>query len=207
MRTASLLLLTLAPSIPALDRVGPSTGTVDAPPAAHGIEAALPPHVLDEALASLQGHGLHARMIAIADMTRPSTERRLFVVDLERNEVVLRTWVAHGRNSGDLRCTSVSDGIGSLQTSRGLFRVGAEIVSPKHGAALMLHGLDPGVNDHAERREIIVHGADYVGQDFIDVHGRLGRSFGCPAVSPEVMPRLIHLLANEGYLYIHFARS
>ena len=82
--------------------------------------------------------------------------------------------------------------------------MGAEIQSPKHGRALLLHGLDRGRNDRAEEREIIMHGADYVGQDFINAHGRLGRSFGCPAVSSEMMPRMIDLLASGGHLFVYF---
>lgn len=207
MRIAALLLVALTPLLQAYT---PAERSHDANAdlyIACGSEGQLTRRAFDEAMASLREHGLDAHVIAIADMTRPSTEKRLFVIDLEQRKLLLRTWVAHGRNSGDLHCTSVSDVPGSLQTSRGLFRVGAEIVSPRHGAALLLHGLDRGSNDHAEQREIIVHGADYVGQAFIDAHGRLGRSFGCPAVAPEVMPWLIGALAGRGYLYIHFSRS
>ncbi|MFT3885463.1 MAG: murein L,D-transpeptidase catalytic domain family protein [Flavobacteriales bacterium] len=76
-------------------------------------------------------------------------------------------------------------------------------MSPKHGDALLLHGLDRGVNDKAEEREIIIHGAEYVSAGFIAEHGRLGRSFGCPAVPVELMPRMIELLAGGGLLYVH----
>ena len=116
---------------------------------------------------------------------------------------MLRTWVAHGQGSGELNCTSFSNREGSHATSKGLYRIGAEIVSPKHGAALMLHGLDRGLNCQAEAREVIMHGADYVSAEFIAQHGRLGRSWGCPAVSRADMPRMIELLADGGYLYVH----
>lgn len=168
-----------------------------------GLEGLLPRHVFDEAVASAQQRGLKARVIAIADMTRPSTEQRLYIVDLDGRKLLATTWVAHGRNSGELRCTTVSNREGSLQTSKGLYRVGAEIVSPKHGQALLLHGLDRGVNDRAEEREIIIHGADYVSAAFIREHGRLGRSFGCPAVPRDMMPQLVQWLANDGLLYVH----
>ena len=165
--------------------------------------------VMDEdafrkAFQSITAHHSKANIIAVADMTRPSTEKRLYVIDLDARKLLLRTWVAHGKNSGDLYCTSVSNTSGSLQTSKGLYRVGAKIISPKHGDALLLHGLDAGVNSAAESREIIIHAADYVGAGFIAAHGRLGRSFGCPAVAPEVMPKVISLL--EGQLLYVFAK-
>lgn len=140
-------------------------------------------------------------ILAIADMTRPSTQKRLFIIDLKERKLLLQTWVAHGKNSGELYCEHVSNRSGSLQTSKGLYRVGEKIISPKHGEALLLHGLDPGVNSAALQREIIIHGADYVSADFIAQHGRLGRSFGCPAVPREVMPKVAELLEGK-MLYV-----
>ncbi len=152
---------------------------------------------------SVARHGAKAHILAIADMTQPSTAKRLYIIDLDKKELVMRTWVAHGQGSGELSCTSFSNREGSHATSKGLYRVGARIVSPKHGAALMLHGLDRGVNCQAESREVIMHGAEYVSADFIAQHGRLGRSWGCPAVSRADMPRMIELLASGGLLYVH----
>jgi len=150
----------------------------------------------------MERHGVQARMLAIADMTQPSTAKRLFIVDLETKKLVLRTWVAHGQNSGGLTAERFSNRDGSHQTSLGLYRVGAEIVSPKHGRALLLHGLDAGVNDQALRREVIIHGADYVSARFIAANGRLGRSWGCPAVPRDDMAQVIELLADGGLLYV-----
>jgi hypothetical protein len=143
------------------------------------------------------------RVLAIADMSQPSTAQRLYVVDLRTNRLLLRTWVAHGKGSGEDRCVRVSNRPGSLCTSAGLLRIGERIVSPKHGDALLLHGLDRGLNDRAEFREIIIHGASYVSDRFIRAEGRLGRSWGCPAVAPEVMAQLLHLLPTGSLLYIH----
>lgn len=152
---------------------------------------------------SRAAHHATSTILAVADMTRPSTEKRLFIIDLASKRLLLRTWVAHGRNSGDRYCTAVSNRPGSLQTSKGLYRVGERIVSPKHGDALMLHGLDKGVNCRAEEREIILHSADYVSAAFIAEHGRLGRSFGCPAVPCEDLPYILRLFADGGLLYVH----
>lgn len=152
---------------------------------------------------SMNRDGLEGRMLAIADMSQPSTTQRLYVFDLGIKRMVLRTWVAHGSNSGGLMAQRFSNREGSHQTSLGLYRVGQEIVSPKHGPALLLHGLDDGLNDQARAREIIIHGADYVSGRFIAANGRLGRSWGCPAVPRDEMARVIDLLADDGLLYVH----
>lgn len=168
-----------------------------------GLEGALAEPAFTKAHASASRRGLKPRILAIADMTLPSTSKRLCVIDLDRKELLLRTYVAHGQGSGELFCARFSNKHGSHATSKGLYRVGTRIVSPKHGPALMLHGLDPGLNCQAEPREVIMHGADYVSEEFIAEHGRLGRSWGCPAVRRADMPRMIEWLADGGYLYIH----
>ncbi len=144
-----------------------------------------------------------ARVLAVADMSRPSTEKRLVVVDLVSQDLLLHTYVAHGQGTGELMAEQFGNQEGSHRTSLGLYRVGSEIVSPKHGQALLLHGMDRGVNDRALEREIIMHGADYVSEAFIAEHGRLGRSWGCPAVPQEAMAHLVQLLADGGLFYVH----
>lgn len=169
-----------------------------------GLAGQLPRPVFAAGYRSVGKHGLKsARILAIADMTQPSTAKRLYIIDLERRELVLRSYVAHGQKTGDLMAERFSNRHGSHQTSLGLYLVGAEITSPKHGPALLLHGLDDGLNDQALPREVIIHGADYVNENFIRQHGRLGRSWGCPAVSRQDMPLLIELLADGGLLYVH----
>jgi hypothetical protein len=168
-----------------------------------GLEGTIERSTFDAALQSVDQHGLQPRMFAIADMTQPSTAQRLVVIDMQTKKIVLRTWVAHGQNSGELMATRFSNVDESHQTSLGLYRVGQRIVSPKHGPALLLEGLDRGKNDKARSREIIVHGADYVSQSFIDKTGRLGRSWGCPAIPRSEMARAIEFLADGGLLYVH----
>lgn len=161
--------------------------------------------VVASAYASLAAHGitLTRGTLAIADMSQPSTAKRLVLVDLQSHRMLLRTWVAHGQGSGGLMTETFSNRNGSHASSRGLYRVGDQIVSPKHGAALLLHGLDKDVNDLARAREIIIHGADYVSQAFIDRTGRLGRSWGCPAVPRAEMDRVIAALEDDGLLYVY----
>ena len=166
--------------------------------------------VLDEAVfaaayGSVQGRGLAARVVAIADMSQPSTSKRLYVFDLDKKELVLRTWVAHGSGSGDLMAERFSNRDGSHATSLGLYRVGARIQSPKHGPALLLEGLDRGVNDNARAREVIVHSAPYVSAEFVAKNGRLGRSWGCPAVPAADIATVITLLGDGGLLYLYGA--
>lgn len=168
-----------------------------------GLAGMLDQGVFAKAIQRAERLGKLPKVIAIADMTQPSTAKRFYVVDLEHRKLLLRSWVAHGKGSGEDRCVRTSNTNGSLCTSAGLLRVGQRITSPKHGAALLLHGLERGVNDHALEREIIIHGADYVSAEHIREHGRLGRSWGCPAVSPDVMKRLLDLLPEGSLLYVN----
>ncbi len=168
-----------------------------------GLSGLLDQTVFAMAVQKAERSGGSSKVIAIADMTQSSTAQRFYVVDLEHKKLLLRTWVAHGKNSGEDRCVRTSNTTGSLCTSKGLLRVGQRIISPKHGDAMLLHGLEKGVNDHALEREIIIHGAAYVSAAHIREHGRLGRSWGCPAVAPEVMAQLLNLLPEGSLLYVH----
>lgn len=167
----------------------------------------IPRQAFRSAYRSIEAHGLEASRgtLAIADMSQPSTSKRLVLVDLESHELLLRTWVAHGAGSGGLMARRFSNRNGSHATSLGLYRVGSRIVSPKHGAALLLEGLDRGVNDKARPREVIIHGADYVSRRYIARTGRLGRSWGCPAVPRAEMKTVIRELEGDGLLYVYGA--
>jgi hypothetical protein len=177
--------------------------TVGLSSAALGLADELSDKALQAAHLRVQRSTIQARYLAVADMTLPSTAKRLYLIDLQERCLIAHTWVAHGQGSGELMCERFSNQEGSHATSKGLYRVGAEIVSPKHGPALLLHGLDKGLNCQAEAREVIMHGADYVSADFIAEHGRLGRSWGCPAVERTEMTRMIDLLADGGLLYVY----
>jgi hypothetical protein len=168
-----------------------------------GLEGMLDLRVFAASLASVERHGLKPRMLAIADMSQPSTAKRLYIIDLDTKRLVLRTWVAHGQGSGELTAAHFSNRDGSHATSLGLYQIGAELISPKHGPALMLEGLDHGANDKARSREVIIHSADYVSAEFIAKHGQLGRSWGCPAVPRDQIGQIITLLAGNGLLYVY----
>ena len=115
------------------------------------------------------------------------------MLDLAHARVLARELVAHGRGTGDDRAVRFSNRPGSLQSSLGTFVTGA-VYRGKHGLALRLRGLDPGLNDRAEARAIVIHGAPYVSEAVVAKLGRLGRSQGCPALSPAAAARVIGLI-------------
>ena len=140
-------------------------------------------------------------LLTIIDYSRRSRERRLWVLDVERGSVLAHELVAHGRNSGDDVSERFSNRAGSLQSSLGTFLTGATYAG-KHGLSLRLRGLEAG-NDQAERRAIVVHGADYVNPSIVQQLGRLGRSQGCPALSRAAAPRIIRLIAEGTVLFAY----
>jgi hypothetical protein len=140
--------------------------------------------------------------LAVVDFDLPSTEKRFWVLDLNTNQVLYRSLVAHGNNSGQLEATQFSNVNGSNASSLGFYVTGQEYVG-KHGRSLRLQGLDPGFNDQAAARAIVVHGADYVSEAFIKEHGRLGRSQGCPALPLDLFAPIIDTLKGGAGLFVH----
>jgi hypothetical protein len=141
-------------------------------------------------------------LLTIIDYTRASKERRLFIIDLEKQEILYHILVAHGKNSGEQYAEEFSNKNRSLMSSPGFYRT-AETYHGKHGYSLKLDGLEEGINDHARDRLIVIHGAHYVSDNFILKHGRLGRSWGCPALPVELTKEVIDLIKEGSCLYIH----
>jgi hypothetical protein len=138
--------------------------------------------------------------LAVIDYARPSTERRLWVFDLDGPRLLFAEHVAHGRGSGENRAQQFSNREGSHQSSLGLFRTG-ETYDGDNGYSLRLDGLEPGLNDRARERAIVMHGAAYVDPLQALRQGRLGRSFGCPAVRTAVARPLIDAIKQGQLLY------
>ena len=138
--------------------------------------------------------------LAVIDYARPSSEPRLWVFDLEGPSLLFVEHVAHGRGSGESRAQQFSNREGSHQSSLGLFRTG-ETYDGGNGYSLRLDGLEPGLNDRARERAIVMHGADYVDPLQALRQGRLGRSFGCPAVRTAVARPLIDAIKQGQLLY------
>jgi hypothetical protein len=208
--TAAWLLLPvpLFGAMAAVPAPSPPAPSLDAAALARAAErAGLRRGVLLRALAArarVLAGGLAARpVLTVIDYSLPSRARRLWVLDLVRARVLAHELVAHGRGSGDDLARRFSNQPGSLQSSLGTFLTGTTYYG-KHGLSLRLQGLDPGVNDRAAERAIVVHGAPYVDAALVPRLGRLGRSQGCPALSPAVAARIIDLIRGGSVLYAYY---
>ncbi|HEY7636303.1 MAG TPA: murein L,D-transpeptidase catalytic domain family protein [Gemmatimonadales bacterium] len=142
-------------------------------------------------------------LLTVIDYSLPSRVPRLWVLDLAHDSVLARELVAHGRKSGGDVAQYFSNQAGSLKSSLGTYVTGS-IYRGSHGLSLRLRGLDRGLNDQAEARGIVIHGADYVAASVIPKLGRLGRSQGCPALSPEAAERLIPLVQGGTVVYAYY---
>lgn len=149
------------------------------------------------------GEAPQARRLAVIDYSLPSTEPRLWVFDMARKRLLYAEHVAHGRGSGDNLATRFSNIEGSHQTSLGLFLTD-ETYHGANGYSLRMDGLDPGFNDLARQRAIVMHGAPYVDPEFARTQGRLGRSHGCPAVRDAVARPLINQLRHGQLLFAYY---
>jgi hypothetical protein len=183
--------------------VGPGPGLLAFAAAAGGPSQA----VLEAAQAAYQhaldlGVVVNPRLLTVIDYSQPSTTPRLWVLDLVSHVVLRRELVAHGQGSGGNFATSFSNDEGSHKSSLGLFVTGSTYVG-HNGYSLRLRGLDPGVNDHAYSREIVIHGADYVSDAFARTLGRIGRSWGCPAVRPAIAQALIDQIKGGTVLFAY----
>lgn len=142
-------------------------------------------------------------LLTVIDYSLPSSQPRLFVFDLSAKRLLFRELVAHGKNSGDDVATAFSNSPGSLETSLGLF-VTADTYEGHNGYSLRLKGLEEGVNDMAWDRAIVLHGAAYVSREAIKALGRLGRSWGCPAVSSLMAKKIIDTIRGGSAVFAYY---
>jgi hypothetical protein len=142
-------------------------------------------------------------IISICDFTQSSNNKRLYIIDLATGTLLFNTLVAHGKNTGDEFAHYFSNSPSSLKSSLG-FYVTKEAYEGSHGLGLKLMGIEPGFNDRAEERAIVMHGANYVCNEFIDQYGRLGKSWGCPAVPFELHEQIINTIKDGTCLFIYF---
>ena len=145
---------------------------------------------------------LKNEVLTVIDFTLPSTEKRLWIIDLDTQKILLNTVVSHGRNSGNLMAEKFSNRPESYQSSLGFYKT-AETYHGKHGYSLRLDGLEKGFNDQARNRAIVIHGADYAREEVAKMSGRLGRSLGCPAVPSELSDEVIDLIKDGSLLFIY----
>ena len=141
--------------------------------------------------------------LAVIDYSLPSTEQRLWVFDLKKRKLLFHELVAHGRNSGENMAVKFSNQNESFATSLGLYRTQSSYVG-QNGYSLRMEGLEPGFNDNAFERAIVIHGAPYVSPVLARANGRIGRSLGCPAVRPAIAHKLIDSMKDGQLLFSYY---
>ena len=152
--------------------------------------------LLKKKIISKQGY------LAICDFSQSSNNKRLYLVDMVNGEVLLNTYVAHGRNSGGEYATRFSNRPKSLQSSLG-FYVTQDTYYGEHGLSLRIRGVEEGYNDKAGRRRIVVHGANYLGNAWLEQNNYMGRSYGCPAIPDKESDYLINTIKKGSCLFIY----
>ncbi len=140
--------------------------------------------------------------LTICDFSQSSKKKRLYIIDVENSKLVTNTYVAHGKNSGAEFANSFSNKPESLQSSLGFYITDNTYIG-KHGLSLRINGVDPGYNDKALMRTIVIHGADYVNESRVQQGGYMGRSWGCPAVPKKEATDIITTIKNGTCLFIY----
>ena len=140
--------------------------------------------------------------LTICDFSQSSNNKRLYLVDMTNNKVILNTYVAHGRNSGGEYATRFSNRSKSLQSSLG-FYVTQNTYYGEHGLALRVAGLEEGYNDKALKRNIVIHGADYIGDKRVRRSKYMGRSYGCPAIPRKECNQVINMIKDGSCIFIY----
>jgi hypothetical protein len=149
-----------------------------------------------------KGQVSNREVLSICDFSLSSRRKRLFVIDLQSKKLLVNTYVAHGRNSGGEYASRFSNSPESHQSSLG-FYVTRNTYFGEHGLALKIDGMERGINDKANERNIVVHGSNYVGEKFIRNNPFNGRSFGCPAIPSNYTPKVINSIKDGSCLFIY----
>jgi hypothetical protein len=152
--------------------------------------------------AQMDGYG-DSHHLTIIDYSLPSTTTRMWVIDLHTNRILFREKVAHGVGSGELYATKFSDQVNSRQSSIGMYLTAEDGYVGRHGYALRLQGLEPGFNQHAMERAIVLHSAPYISDEYIERHGYLGQSWGCPAINPKDLHRVVNTIKGRSLLFAY----
>ena len=159
-----------------------------------------------EGFLALQSAGRlgNSNVLSIIDFSLPSSQKRLFILDMRNGRLLFNALVAHGRNSGTLMATRFSNRCSSLMSSLGFYLTGNPFMG-RHGLSLRLEGMEKGWNDHALQRAIVMHSAPYVSEEHIQKWGFLGRSEGCPAIPEKLRTAIIDEIKGGSCLYIYAA--
>lgn len=141
-------------------------------------------------------------LLTVIDFNLSSKMKRMWILNMDTKEVVFNTYVAHGKNTGVEFAKNFSNKVNSHQSSLGFYVTG-ETYYGKNGLSLFIDGMEKGFNSKARERYVVIHGADYAEPEFINRYGRLGRSYGCPAVPNKIAKDLIHRIKGKSVVYIH----
>jgi hypothetical protein len=144
-----------------------------------------------------------SHLLTVCDFSMSSNTKRLWVIDMNEKKVLFNSLVAHGKNTGEEFATNFSNTESSLQSSLGFYITDATY-DGDNGYSLRLLGMDKGFNDAAYRRAIVMHGADYVSEEFAAMHKRIGRSWGCPAVPRDLTKPIINTIKGRNLLFIYY---
>ncbi len=144
-------------------------------------------------------------VLTIVDFSQSSKNKRMYVIDFINHRLLFNTLVAHGRNTGEEFASEFSNKTGTLKSSLGFYITKNHIFGSKVGISLIIKGVEKGFNDNAISRQIIIHGADYVTEQFIKRTGRLGRSYGCPSLPPDMIKPVIQAIEKGTCLFIFHA--
>ncbi|MCK9203989.1 MAG: murein L,D-transpeptidase catalytic domain family protein [Bacteroidales bacterium] len=142
-------------------------------------------------------------ILTIADFSQSSKNKRLYVIDLKNKALLFNTYVAHGRNTGEEFAKYFSNKAGSCKSSLGFYITRNHATGASVGLSLIIDGVEKGFNDNALKRQIIMHGATYATENFIRRTGRLGRSFGCPSLPPDLIKPVIETIEKGTCLFIY----
>lgn len=149
-----------------------------------------------------EGKIQNGSVLTVIDFSKPSTQKRLFVLDLDNMKLLYKTYVAHGRNSGKLYANRFSNKPESHMSSLGFYVTGNTYFG-EHGYSLKLNGEEKGINDKAAQRAIVMHSADYASSDYAERLGYLGRSYGCPALPREVSKPIIETIKDGSCMFVY----
>ncbi|MGL5702146.1 MAG: murein L,D-transpeptidase catalytic domain family protein [Cetobacterium sp.] len=141
-------------------------------------------------------------LLTIIDYSKPSTEKRFFVIDMKQKKILVNSHVSHGKNSGGNIATSFSNKVSSNKSSLGFFLTENTYMGG-NGYSLVLNGLEEGINDKAKERYIVIHGADYANPKMAKSLGRLGRSLGCPALPRDISKKTIDMIKNGSVIFAY----
>lgn len=162
-------------------------------------QLALKGHMKLEATGQLENPAI----LTIVDFSQSSKNKRMYVIDFQKQALLFNTFVAHGRNTGEEFAKYFSNVEGTLKSSLGFYVTKNHVIGSKVGLSLIIRGVEKGFNDNAINRQIIMHGADYATEDFIRKTGRLGRSYGCPSLPPDLIKPVIETIEKGTCLFIY----